>query len=454
MRKVFTALLFFLLIFKSYSQEVIEMEYKNGVYYIPCKIKDIPMKFIFDTGASNVSISLTEAMFLLKHGAISTKNIGATTKYQIANGKIQEGTKVIIPSIKVGGFELNNIEAGIVHNMEAPLLLGQSAISKLGKVQLDGNKLIIEKESSKENKFLGINISNHFDDFNLGVRFKDYVLKAKKEGSISSNGIIKQSFKIQDLTHKNHSLSFMNFHQESIFFHESGYIYAIVLKKIPNDINKDYNKIMNFIDLNISVSKKEEKENITDWGNEYYHLVLRKQDETSKLGLALVNRNFIKIISENETDYKKTSHFLNINFDAKFNDYNLGYSLEELNSWARDNNLISDDGEIKKYYEATILNTNKNNFLDVFRFNEQLITFNRKGFVNSYYLKKKTEEPRKIFLEIAKEINKRYGKYIIVNDKTIYWNSNDKYILYLTEFKDRILVVCLNTLLLNNLNKK
>ncbi|MFL0131834.1 retropepsin-like aspartic protease family protein, partial [Tenacibaculum maritimum] len=223
MKRIVLLLIIILSAFKVNSQSIIEMEYKNGVYYVPCKIKDIPMNFIFDTGASNVSISLTEAMFLLKHGAISTKNIGATTKYQIANGKIQEGTKVIIPSIKVGGFELNNIEAGIVHNMEAPLLLGQSAISKLGKVQLDGNKLIIQKESNKENKFLGININNHFDDFNLGIRFKDYVLKAKKEGSINSSGIIKQSFKVQDLTHKNHSLSFMNF-QESIFFHESGYI--------------------------------------------------------------------------------------------------------------------------------------------------------------------------------------------------------------------------------------
>ncbi|CAA0228011.1 retropepsin-like aspartic protease [Tenacibaculum maritimum] len=452
MKRIVLLLIIILSAFKVNSQSIIEMEYKNGVYYVPCKIKDIPMNFIFDTGASNVSISLTEAMFLLKHGAISTKNIGATTKYQIANGKIQEGTKVIIPSIKVGGFELNNIEAGIVHNMEAPLLLGQSAISKLGKVQLDGNKLIIQKESNKENKFLGININNHFDDFNLGIRFKDYVLKAKKEGSINSSGIIKQSFKVQDLTHKNHSLSFMNF-QESIFFHESGYIYTIVLNKTPNDINKDYNKVINFIDLNISVSKKEGKENITEWGNEYYHLVLGKQDETNKLGLVLGNKNFIKI-GENKTDYKKTSYFLNVDFDKEFNDYNLGYSLDKLNSWARDKSLILQDGEIKKYYDSTVFNKNQNNFLDVFGFNEKLITFNRKGFIHSYYLIKKTEVPEKKFLEVAKEITKRYGKFKIINGKNIYWNSNNKYVIYLSEFKDRILIVCTNTLLLNNLNKK
>ncbi|MFL0131876.1 hypothetical protein, partial [Tenacibaculum maritimum] len=183
-------------------------------------------------------------------------------------------------------------------------------------------------------------------------------------------------------------------------------------------------KVINFIDLNISVSKKEGKENITEWGNEYYHLVLGKQDETNKLGLVLGNKNFIKI-GENKTDYKKTSYFLNVDFDKEFNDYNLGYSLDKLNSWARDKSLILQDGEIKKYYDSTVFNKNQNNFLDVFGFNEKLITFNRKGFIHSYYLIKKTEVPEKKFLEVAKEITKRYGKFKIINGKNIYWNSNN-----------------------------
>jgi len=42
------------------------MEKVNGVYTIPCKVNGIDMRFILDTGASNVTISLTEAKFLIK----------------------------------------------------------------------------------------------------------------------------------------------------------------------------------------------------------------------------------------------------------------------------------------------------------------------------------------------------------------------------------------------------
>jgi predicted aspartyl protease len=48
------------------AQTIITMEKHDNLNVVPCKVNDIPMKFIFDTGASTVSISLTEARFLLK----------------------------------------------------------------------------------------------------------------------------------------------------------------------------------------------------------------------------------------------------------------------------------------------------------------------------------------------------------------------------------------------------
>ena len=49
-----------------FSQKIIEMVEVNGIYQIPCKVNGVPMNFIFDTGASEVTISLTEAKFLIK----------------------------------------------------------------------------------------------------------------------------------------------------------------------------------------------------------------------------------------------------------------------------------------------------------------------------------------------------------------------------------------------------
>ena len=74
MRKIIL-LFIFIISFMNYafSQKVIEMKYENGIYTIPCKVNGVPMKFIFDTGASDVSISLTEAKFLIKQGLLSDK---------------------------------------------------------------------------------------------------------------------------------------------------------------------------------------------------------------------------------------------------------------------------------------------------------------------------------------------------------------------------------------------
>lgn len=125
------------------------MEKTGGVYSIPCKVNGITLKFIFDTGASDVSISLTEAMFMLKNGYLNKEDVGEQVYYQLANGDVSKGTKILLRKIEFGGLSLYNVSASIVHESTSPLLLGQSAISKLGKIQLDGDVLTILNTSNK-----------------------------------------------------------------------------------------------------------------------------------------------------------------------------------------------------------------------------------------------------------------------------------------------------------------
>jgi predicted aspartyl protease len=62
------------------AQTKITMEKEGGVYTIPCKVNGLQLKFIFDTGASDVSLSLTEALFMFKNGYLSEKDITGTKK--------------------------------------------------------------------------------------------------------------------------------------------------------------------------------------------------------------------------------------------------------------------------------------------------------------------------------------------------------------------------------------
>lgn len=134
------------------AQTVINMQEDNGVYTMPCKVNGLKLKFIFDTGASDVSISLTEAVFMIKNGYLIENDIIGTTQYSIANGDVTEGTKINLKEVIIGNLKLHNIEAGVVHSLEAPLLLGQSALKKLGKIEFDylNNTLTINNGETTE----------------------------------------------------------------------------------------------------------------------------------------------------------------------------------------------------------------------------------------------------------------------------------------------------------------
>lgn len=119
----------------------IKMTKEGGVYTLPCSVNGVKMNFIFDTGASNVCISLTEALFLYKNGYIDNEDLRGKTKSIVADGSITTNTKLTLKTIEIGGIVLRNVDALVSSNIEAPLLLGQSALQKLGKFEIDGDSL-------------------------------------------------------------------------------------------------------------------------------------------------------------------------------------------------------------------------------------------------------------------------------------------------------------------------
>lgn len=143
MKKILFLIFILLLPSISFAQTKIIMKKDGGVYLVPCKVNGLDMEFIFDTGASNVSISLVEALYMIKQGKLSQGDIFGSSYAQLANGSFTENTDILLREILIGDLRLLNVKASVVHELAAPLLLGQSAIEKLGKIQLDNNILTI-----------------------------------------------------------------------------------------------------------------------------------------------------------------------------------------------------------------------------------------------------------------------------------------------------------------------
>lgn len=117
---------------------------EDGVCKVKCQINGLPLHFVFDTGASDVTISMVEATFMMKNGYLSKNDVVGSQRYMDANGDVSVGTVLNIKNVNFGGLELNNIRASVVRNQKAPLLLGQSILSRLGKIEIDNAQKVIK----------------------------------------------------------------------------------------------------------------------------------------------------------------------------------------------------------------------------------------------------------------------------------------------------------------------
>ena len=116
----------------------------GGVTKVDCTINDLPLNFIFDTGASDVTISQVEANFMYKNGYLDSRDIVGKKTYQVATGAIAVGTTIILKEIKFGGLILRDVRASVVETQNAPLLLGQTVLQRLGKIEIDNTQRILK----------------------------------------------------------------------------------------------------------------------------------------------------------------------------------------------------------------------------------------------------------------------------------------------------------------------
>lgn len=167
MRKTLLSLLF--VVSTTLSATVtITMEQEAGVYKIPCVVNGLRMKFIFDTGATSVCISQNMANFMYENDYITDSDIEDIGNTRLGNGEIVEHVKIKLREVEIGGLKLKDVEAIVVRGQDAPLLLGQSVIQRLGTISISGNMLTIHDYS--------VNLED------VDVAIKCFMYKAEFEG--------------------------------------------------------------------------------------------------------------------------------------------------------------------------------------------------------------------------------------------------------------------------------
>lgn len=131
---------------ESTTERIVEIPFtkSGGVTKVDCTINNLPLNFIFDTGASDVTISQVEANFMYKNGYLDSRDVVGKKTYQVATGAIAVGTTIILKEIKFGGLILRDVRASVVESQNAPLLLGQTILQRLGKIEIDNTQRILK----------------------------------------------------------------------------------------------------------------------------------------------------------------------------------------------------------------------------------------------------------------------------------------------------------------------
>lgn len=145
----FVTILCLLLCLSSCKRTTISMVEDLGVYHVPCEVDGLPVRMIFDTGAAYVSITKEMAELLLRYGCISTSDIVTGVTITVGDGYRTDCQGVKLKNLKLGNIMLHDVLA-IIIDEDTPLMFGQTAIKKLGKVTIDGDKLHIKRSNECE----------------------------------------------------------------------------------------------------------------------------------------------------------------------------------------------------------------------------------------------------------------------------------------------------------------
>jgi clan AA aspartic protease (TIGR02281 family) len=113
------------------SAESIQLEEDGGTYLLPVRVNDaISLRFVLDSGASDVAVPADVARMLMGTGTVTPKDFLGTTTYILADGSKLPSPRFMLHTVRIGNHVVRNVIASI-GPAEGTLLLGQSFLSKL-----------------------------------------------------------------------------------------------------------------------------------------------------------------------------------------------------------------------------------------------------------------------------------------------------------------------------------
>lgn len=112
----------------------------DGHFVVDASVNGRPVRFLVDTGASDVSLTMADA----KRAGVNINSLRFTAPYQTANG-LTMGAKVRLNRIDIGSIRLYDVEASVMQEGLGVSLLGMSFLGRLSALEVAGDQLVLKE---------------------------------------------------------------------------------------------------------------------------------------------------------------------------------------------------------------------------------------------------------------------------------------------------------------------
>ncbi len=142
---MFLRILFMVLTFSSVNafcqkSKTVTIPFYNtygGIIMVDVMVNDNPLRMIVDYGASYISINNSTFETLKRQGTIGSTDIKYKTKTLLADGTLKEAQAINLKKVSLGDFVLTDVEALVISEDNAPLLIGQNVLTRFSTVSFD-----------------------------------------------------------------------------------------------------------------------------------------------------------------------------------------------------------------------------------------------------------------------------------------------------------------------------
>jgi aspartyl protease family protein len=112
----------------------------RGQFSIDATVNGVAVHFLMDTGASGIVLSARDANRL----GFDPKTLRYTGFFSTANGMVR-AAPITLDNLKVGPFDASGVSAWVNEGDLDQSLLGMSYLSTLGRIEIKGDALILER---------------------------------------------------------------------------------------------------------------------------------------------------------------------------------------------------------------------------------------------------------------------------------------------------------------------